>query len=283
MVSFSGVGLGLRRDFIDTFLSAETHPDFIEVAPENWMNFGGRHAKLLAQCVEKSPLLCHGLSLSIGGPHPLNLEFVQQIKDFLIQYQVPIYSEHLSYTNDGGYLYDLLPIPMTEAAVKYVAERILRVQDILGQRLVIENVSTYLMPNAEMSEADFMCEVIAQADCELLLDVNNVYVNSMNHGSNAYAFIEAMPKERIRYLHIAGHEQFSEDLLIDTHGAQVCDSVWTLLAYTYQVCGVKPTLLERDFNIPTWQELADELGTIKGLQKKHLDQQVKQPAHYLVG
>ncbi len=283
MVSFSGVGLGLRRDFIDTFLSAETHPDFIEVAPENWMNFGGRHAKLLAQCVEKSPLLCHGLSLSIGGPHPLNLEFVQQIKDFLIQYQVPIYSEHLSYTNDGGYLYDLLPIPMTEAAVKYVAERILRVQDILGQRLVIENVSTYLMPNAEMSEADFMCEVIAQADCELLLDVNNVYVNSMNHGSNAYAFIEAMPKERIRYLHIAGHEQFSEDLLIDTHGAQVCDSVWTLLAYTYQVCGVKPTLLERDFNIPTWQELEDELGTIKGLQKKHLDQHVKQAAHYLVG
>ena len=268
MVPLAGVGLGLRRDFIDTFLSAETHPDFIEVAPENWMGFGGRHAKLLAQCVEKAPLLCHGLSLSIGGPHPLNIEFIKQVKIFLQQYQVPIYSEHLSYTHDGGYLYDLLPIPMTEAAVKYVAERILRVQDILGQRLVIENVSTYLMPNAEMTEAEFVREVIEQADCELLLDVNNVYVNSINHGSDGYAFIQAMPKERIRYLHIAGHEQISENLLIDTHGAEICDSVWELLQYTYQICGVKPTLLERDFNIPSWQQLQYELATIKKIQQQ---------------
>lgn len=268
MVPLVGVGLGLRREFIDTFLSAETHPDFIEIAPENWMGFGGRHAKLLAQCVEKAPLLCHGLSLSIGGPHPLNIEFIKQVKTFLQQYQVPIYSEHLSYTHDGGYLYDLLPIPMTEAAVKYVAERILRVQDILGQRLVIENVSTYLMPNAEMTEAEFVREVIEQADCELLLDVNNVYVNSMNHGSDGYAFIQAMPKERIRYLHIAGHEQISENLLIDTHGAEICDSVWELLQYTYQICGVKPTLLERDFNIPSWQQLQYELATIKKIQQQ---------------
>lgn len=268
MVPLAGVGLGLRREFIDTFLSAETHPDFIEIAPENWMGFGGRHAKLLAQCVEKAPLLCHGLSLSIGGPHPLNIEFIKQVKIFLQQYQVPIYSEHLSYTHDGGYLYDLLPIPMTEAAVKYVAERILRVQDILGQRLVIENVSTYLMPNAEMTEAEFVREVIEQADCELLLDVNNVYVNSMNHGSDGYAFIQAMPKERIRYLHIAGHEQISENLLIDTHGAEICDPVWELLQYTYQICGVKPTLLERDFNIPSWQQLQYELATIKKIQQQ---------------
>ncbi len=268
MVPLVGVGLGLRREFINTFLSAETHPDFIEIAPENWMGFGGRHAKLLAQCVEKAPLLCHGLSLSIGGPHPLNIEFIKQVKTFLQQYQVPIYSEHLSYTHDGGYLYDLLPIPMTEAAVKYVAERILRVQDILGQRLVIENVSTYLMPNAEMTEAEFVREVIEQADCELLLDVNNVYVNSINHGSDGYAFIQAMPKERIRYLHIAGHEQISENLLIDTHGAEICDSVWELLQYTYQICGVKPTLLERDFNIPSWQQLQYELATIKKIQQQ---------------
>ena len=268
MVPLVGVGLGLRREFINTFLSAETHPDFIEIAPENWMGFGGRHAKLLAQCVEKAPLLCHGLSLSIGGPHPLNIEFIKQVKTFLQQYQVPIYSEHLSYTHDGGYLYDLLPIPMTEAAVKYVAERILRVQDILGQRLVIENVSTYLMPNAEMTEAEFVREVIEQADCELLLDVNNVYVNSMNHGSDGYAFIQAMPKERIRYLHIAGHEQISENLLIDTHGAEICDPVWELLQYTYQICGVKPTLLERDFNIPSWQQLEYELATIRKIQQQ---------------
>ncbi|OBY75194.1 HvfB family MNIO-type RiPP peptide maturase [Acinetobacter gyllenbergii] len=272
MAELLGVGLGLRREFIDEFINAESHPDFIEVAPENWMGFAGRHAKLLAQCVEKAPLICHGLSLSIGGPHPLNYEFIQQVKNFLQRYQVPIYSEHLSYTHDGGYLYDLLPIPMTQAAVKYVAERILRVQDILGQRLVIENVSTYLMPNAEMREAEFVREVLLKADCELLLDVNNVYVNSVNHGSDAYAFIDAMPKERIRYLHIAGHQQVEQNLLIDTHGAEISDPVWQLLGYTYQVCGVKPTLLERDFNIPSWQQLQDELTSIKNMQQEGRDE-----------
>ena len=270
MKVLKGVGLGLRRDFIETFLSLETHPDFIEVAPENWMGFGGRHAKLIEQCAEKSPLICHGLSLSIGGPHPLNVEFIQQIKAFLQRYQVGTYSEHLSYTNDGGYLYDLLPIPMTEDAVRYVSERILRVQDILGQKLVLENVSTYLMPHAEMSEAEFVAEVIKQADCELLLDVNNVYVNSINHDTNPYAFIEKMPSERIRYLHIAGHEQVSDQLLIDTHGAEICDPVWALLEFTYQQHGVKPTLLERDFNIPTWQEIENELAKIQRRQNQFL-------------
>ncbi|ENW92062.1 HvfB family MNIO-type RiPP peptide maturase [Acinetobacter dispersus] len=272
MAELAGVGLGLRREFIDAFLNADTHPDFIEVAPENWMGFGGRHAKLLGQCVEKAPLICHGLSLSIGGPHPLNIEFIQQVKNFLQSYQVQIYSEHLSYTHDGGYLYDLLPIPMTEAAVDYVAERILRVQDILGQRLVIENVSTYLMPNAEMREAEFVREVLLKADCELLLDVNNVYVNSINHGSDAYGFIDAMPKDRIRYLHVAGHEQVEKNLLIDTHGAAISDPVWQLLQYTYQVCGVKPTLLERDFNIPSWQQLQNELTSIKKMQQEGRDE-----------
>jgi len=272
MAELAGVGLGLRREFIDAFLTADTHPDFIEVAPENWMGFGGRHAKLLGQCVEKAPLICHGLSLSIGGPHPLNLEFIQQVKNFLQRYQVPIYSEHLSYTHDGGYLYDLLPIPMTEAAANYVAERILRVQDILGQRLVIENVSTYLMPNAEMREAEFVREVLLKADCELLLDVNNVYVNSINHGSDAYGFIDAMPKDRIRYLHVAGHEQVEKNLLIDTHGAAISDPVWQLLQYSYQVCGVKPTLLERDFNIPSWQQLQNELTSIKKMQQEGRDE-----------
>ncbi|WP_151716321.1 DUF692 domain-containing protein [Acinetobacter sp. TUM15071] len=272
MAELAGVGLGLRREFIDAFLNADTHPDFIEVAPENWMGFGGRHAKLLGQCVEKAPLICHGLSLSIGGPHPLNIEFIQQVKNFLQSYQVQIYSEHLSYTHDGGYLYDLLPIPMTEAAVDYVAERILRVQDILGQRLVIENVSTYLMPNAEMREAEFVREVLLKADCELLLDVNNVYVNSINHGSDAYGFIDAMLKDRIRYLHVAGHEQVEKNLLIDTHGAAISDPVWQLLQYTYQVCGIKPTLLERDFNIPSWQQLQNELTSIKKMQQEGRDE-----------
>lgn len=266
MIETAHVGLGLRREFIDDFLSAAYPPDFIEIAPENWMNFGGRHAKLLATCVEKSPLVCHGLSLSIGGPHPLNLEFIHKIKAFLNTYNVSIYSEHLSYSHDGGYLYDLLPIPMTQDAVRYVAERILRVQDILGQKLVIENVSTYLMPGAEMTEAEFIVEVIKQADCELLLDVNNVYVNSINHGTDAQAFICAMSQDKIRYLHIAGHAQVEDHLIIDTHGDAITDSVWQLLAFTYQQCGIKPTLLERDFNIPSWEELNKELKKIKTIQ-----------------
>lgn len=268
MPKLTGIGLGLRRDFISEFLSATEVPDFIEIAPENWMGFGGRHAKQLNACLERAPLMCHGLSLSIGGPHPLNLDFVHQIKKFLKQHDVMHYSEHLSYTNDGGYLYDLMPIPMTEAAVKYVAERILRVQDILGRKLVIENVSTYLMPNAEMSESDFICEVVKQADCELLLDVNNVYVNSVNHATDAFAFIQSMPQDKIRYMHIAGHEKVSENLLIDTHGSTICDAVWALLEFSYNIFGSKPTLLERDFNIPHWDEIQFELNHIQQLQNK---------------
>ena len=271
MHNLTGVGLGLRRELIDAFLRADQLPDFIEVAPENWMGFGGRHAKQFAACVERAPLICHGLSLSIGGPHPLNLEFVGQIKQFLKQHNALLYSEHLSYSHDGGYLYDLLPIPMTEAAVSYVAERILKVQDILGQRLVIENVSTYAMPAAEMTEAEFVVAVLQAADCELLLDVNNVYVNSINHGSDAQAFIRAMPPERVRYLHVAGHQQVSPDLLIDTHGAAIADPVWDLLGYTYQHIGVRPTLLERDFNLPTWFELQQELQQIRQIQQGYAD------------
>ena len=270
MSLLQGTGLGLRRDFIDEFLQANDAPDFIEVAPENWVGFGGRHAKTIAQCIEKSPLLFHGLSLSLGGPHPLNIEFLKQIKAFMHKHQVLAYSEHLSYSNDGGYLYDLLPIPMSMASVKYVADRIMQVQDVIGQRLVIENVSTYLMPHAEMSEAEFVIEVLKQADCELLLDVNNVYVNSINHSTDPYAFIQQMPKEKIRYLHIAGHEQVKPDLLVDTHGASVCNPVWDLLQYTYDTCGLKPTLLERDFNVPSWQELQIELNIIKHYQAEYL-------------
>ena len=271
MHNLTGVGLGLRRELIDAFLLAEQLPDFIEVAPENWMGFGGRHAKQFAACVERAPLICHGLSLSIGGPHPLNLEFVGQIKQFLKQHGALLYSEHLSYSHDGGYLYDLLPIPMTEAAVRYVAERILKVQDILGQRLVIENVSTYAMPTAEMTEAEFVVAVLKAADCELLLDVNNVYVNSVNHDTDAQTFIRAIPPERVRYLHVAGHQQVSPDLLIDTHGAAIADPVWQLLAYTYQQMGVRPTLLERDFNLPTWLALQQELQQIRQIQQGYAD------------
>ena len=264
-------GLGLRRSLVgplqDYLAEHESHPiGFLEVAPENWMHIGGRLAKQLAWFTERFPFACHGLSLSIGSPAPLDLEFVREVKEFLDRNNVLVYSEHLSYCSDGGHMYDLMPIPFTEEAVNWVAERILRVQDVLGRRLVIENVSAYLEPGKQMAEPEFVRAVLEAADCELLLDVNNVYVNSVNHGYDPHQYIASMPTERIRYLHVAGHYRESDDLLVDTHGAAVVDPVWDLLKFTYEQHGQKPTLLERDFNIPPVADLVGELNTIRAIQ-----------------
>lgn len=262
-----GAGLGLRRGLMAPLSEHEHLPvDFMEIAPENWIGLGGRLAHSLRSYTERYDFLCHGLSLSIGSPAPLDLNFVRQVKRFLDEHGVLAYSEHLSYCGDEGHLYDLLPIPFTDDAVNYVADRISQVQDILGQRLIIENVSAYAEPGKAMEEAEFVAAVLNKADCDLLLDVNNVYVNSINHGSDALAFIKAMPTERIRYLHVAGHFDEAPDLLIDTHGDAVKDIVWDLLKQTYEIHGVLPTLLERDFNFPAVEDLFAELEQIRSLQ-----------------
>jgi len=262
-----GAGLGLRRGLMAPLSEHEHLPvDFMEIAPENWIGLGGRLAHSLRSYTERYDFLCHGLSLSIGSPAPLDLNFVRQVKRFLDEHGVLAYSEHLSYCGDEGHLYDLLPIPFTDDAVNYVADRIGQVQDILGQRLIIENVSAYAEPGKAMEEAEFVAAVLNKADCDLLLDVNNVYVNSINHGSDALAFIKAMPTERIRYLHVAGHFDEAPDLLIDTHGDAVKDIVWDLLKQTYEIHGVLPTLLERDFNFPAVEDLFAELEQIRLLQ-----------------
>ncbi|MBQ0726456.1 MAG: DUF692 domain-containing protein [Thalassolituus oleivorans] len=262
-----GAGLGLRRGLMAPLSEHEHLPvDFMEIAPENWIGLGGRLAHSLRSYTERYDFLCHGLSLSIGSPAPLDLNFVRQVKRFLDEHGVLAYSEHLSYCGDEGHLYDLLPIPFTDDAVNYVADRISQVQDILGQRLIIENVSAYAEPGKAMEEAEFVAAVLNKADCDLLLDVNNVYVNSINHGSDALAFIKAMPTERIRYLHVAGHFDEAPDLLIDTHGDAVKDIVWDLLKQTYEIHGVLPTLLERDFNFPAVEDLFAELEQIRLLQ-----------------
>lgn len=263
----TGAGLGLRREMLPQLLeSVPAGIDFFEVAPENWIPFGGKLQKQFRQLTEQQRFICHGLSLSIGSPDPLDVIFLKQVKQFLREHNILLYSEHLSYCSGGGHLYDLMPIPFTQEAVQYVAKRIRQVQDILEQPLILENVSYYAAPGQQLSEQDFTLAVLAEADCQLLLDVNNIYVNSVNHGYNADAFLQAMPSERIAYYHIAGHFKQAEDLLIDTHGAAVIDPVWQLLAKAYQQHGVKPTLLERDFNIPDLAELGRELSQIKGLQ-----------------
>jgi uncharacterized protein len=265
----SGSGLGLRREMLDEVLLAPpAEIDFFEVAPENWIPFGGKLQKKFQRLAEQHRFICHGLSLSIGSPEPLDVVFVKQVKQFLRQYNISLYSEHLSYCSGAGHLYDLMPIPFTSEAVSYVAKRIRQVQDILEQPLVLENVSYYAAPGQQMSERDFTLAVLQEADCQLLLDVNNVYVNSVNHGYNAVDFIRAMPSERIAYYHIAGHFKEAEDLLVDTHGANVIDPVWQLLQQAYQCHGVKPTLLERDFNIPELNVLCQELTQIKTLQQQ---------------
>jgi len=264
----TGAGLGLRRSLLEALSSADDAVDFMEVAPENWINVGGRFGRQLREYTERYPLLCHGLSLSIAGPAELDWELLKNIKQFMRDHQVRCYSEHLSYCGDDGHLYDLLPIPFTGDAVRFVANRIRQVQDFLEQPLAIENISYYAAPQQELSEIDFICAVLEEADCHLLLDVNNIYVNSVNHGYNAEDFLAALPGERIAYGHIAGHFVEAEDLLVDTHGADVIDPVWRLLDSAYQHFGVFPTLLERDFNLPPVDQLLAEVNTIKTRQKE---------------
>jgi len=264
-----GAGLGYRRALMGSL--AEHSPDqvnFYEVAPENWIGLGGAMGKQFRAFTEQHDFVCHGLSLSIGSPAPLDEDFVKRVGKFMKQHDIKLYSEHLSYCGDEGHLYDLLPIPFTEDAVKHVVERIQRVQDIIGERIAMENVSYYAAPGQEMTEIDFVTAVLEQADCLFHLDVNNIYVNSVNHGYDAEAFLNAMPGERMQYIHVAGHYNEADDLIVDTHGADVIDSVWNLLEKTYERFGVIPTLLERDFNIPPMSELLVEVDKIVELQAK---------------
>ena len=260
-------GLGLRRALLDQLIEAPAGAfDFLECAPDNWIGVGGVPGDKLAMLSSRHPLSCHGLSLSLGGPDPLDMEFLGRTRDFLDRHHVALYSEHLSYCAAGGHLYDLLPIPFTPEAVRHVAARIARVQDALGRRIAIENVSYYAAPFQALGEADFVNAVLAEADCDLLLDVNNVFVNAINHGYDARAFIDAMPGDRIASIHVAGHYDEADDLKVDTHGAAVKDDVWDLLAHAYERHGVRPTLLERDFNFPPLAALLDEVERIRTLR-----------------
>ncbi len=246
---------------------------FMEIAPENWIPIGGSEGRQLRDFASQYPMILHGLSLSIGGPDPLDEAFIHNVKQFKREINSPLYSEHLSYCTDGAHLYDLMPIPFTPAAVQYVADRISRVQDILGERMAIENVSYYAAPGAEMSEIEFINAVLEKADCLLLLDVNNIYVNSINHRYDALQYLRALPGDRIAYGHIAGHHNEAADLIVDTHGATVIENVWDLLEAAYATFGVFPTLLERDFNFPPLEELLAEVARIDAIQHKYLPNQ----------
>lgn len=261
------VGLGLRRSLVDDLLvHRENVVDVLEVAPENWMSLGGWYAEALDELSRCYPMTAHGLSLSIGGYDPLDEDFIRGVRDFLERYGIDGYSDHLSYCNGEGHVYDLLPMPFNDEAVRHVAERVHRVQDILGRRIALENISYYATLDTAMSEDAFILAVLDAADCDLLLDVNNVYVNATNHGYDAERFIGSMPVDRVRGFHVAGHHR-EADLIVDTHGASVITDVWRLLDKAYDRFGVLPTILERDFDIPSLVDLAPELCAIRDAQR----------------
>ncbi|MEZ5560217.1 MAG: DUF692 domain-containing protein [Pseudomonadales bacterium] len=268
MPPVSGAGLGLRRGLLPELLDMDVGAvDFLELAPENWIGVGGRFGRQFRALAERFPLVCHGLSLSLGSPAPLDVAFLKQVRAFLDAHQVRCYTEHLSYcSDDKGHLYDLMPIPFTEEAVHYVAGRIRRTQDVLGRRIGIEHVSYYAAPGQQMRELDFINAVLAEADCDLLLDVNNVFVNSVNFDYDPHEFLSGIAGERTVYVHIAGHYVEAPDMRVDTHGAAVADPVWTLLRDAYARWGALPTLLERDFNFPPFEDLLGEVARIRALQ-----------------
>ncbi len=269
-----GAGLGFRRELIPALKAGVPSAiGFFELAPENWAGMGGSSARDLRFFTERYPFVCHGLSLSLGGPSVLDEALLRRTKSFMAEHRIELYTEHLSWCSDDGHLYDLLPIPFTEDAVKWVAARVRRAQDILGRRIGIENASYYLVPpDAEMSEAEFINAVIAESDCLLHLDVNNIHVNSTNHDYDALAFLDALPLERICYIHVAGHHVEPDGLLVDTHGAEVIDPVWSLLDAAYQRCGPMPTCVERDFNIPPLAALALEVEQVAAIMQRHAGQ-----------
>ena len=273
--SARGAGLGFRRELIEPLKCGVPEAiRFFEIAPENWAGVGGKSARDLRHFSERYPFVCHGLSLSLGGPAPLDEALLQRIRSFMAEHGVTLYTEHLSWCADDGQLYDLLPIPLSEKAVKWTVDRIARAQDILGRRIGIENASYYVAPpGAEMSEGEFISAIVREADCLLHLDVNNIYVNSRNFGFDPQAFMDSLPLDRTCYVHVAGHFVEADGLLIDTHGADVIDPVWSLLAAAYQRIGDIPTCLERDFNIPDLSRLTMEVELIARLQNATLQQQ----------
>ncbi|MCU0683143.1 MAG: DUF692 domain-containing protein [Polyangiaceae bacterium] len=259
-----GVGLGLRWPLLDDLLEAPPAGlGWLEIAPENYMRRGGRFADGLARCRERWPLVTHGLCLSLGGFDPLDGAYLRELRAFLESVETPWHSDHLCFgAVDGVALHDLLPLPFHEASVQRVVERVRRAQDALGVPLAVENVSAYAqMPGSIMSEADFVAEVVERAGCGLLLDVNNIFVNSLNHGFDPREALGRFPLGRVVQMHVAGHERVG-DRWVDTHGAPVRGEVLELLGLALAATGPVPVLLERDDNFPAWAELCAEFARI---------------------
>lgn len=279
---FEGFGLGLRPQHFPDILNPDQdglrpdgrHPgvDWFEIISENFAGVGGRPLHNLMAVRERYPMVMHGVSLSIGAPDPLDTDYLRGLKALADLIEPAVVSDHLCWTGAHGVnLHDLLPLPLNEETLDHVAARVRQVQDILGRRIALENASTYVAFTSDtMTEWDFLAELTQRADCDLLLDVNNVYVSAFNHGFNAADYLAAVPADRIRQIHLAGHES-NGDHIIDTHDAPVVDPVWDLYGDTVRRLGAVPTMIERDANIPPFEDLVAELSSARRIAARALD------------
>ena len=263
-----GFGLGLRTDHYETILQQAPRVDWFEAISENYIGGGspddraggGKPLRWLELIRERYPVVLHGVSLSIGGTDPLDREYLRQLRQLAARVQPAWISDHLCWTGvNGRNLHDLLPLPQTEEAVRHVATRVRQVQDSLGRQILLENVSSYAgFRHSTLKEWEFLHAIAEEADCLLLLDINNIYVNSVNHGFDARAYLHGVPARRVRQLHLAGHSSEGR-LLIDTHDHPVPEPVWALYEEAVELLGSVPTMIERDANIPPLAELVGEL------------------------
>lgn len=265
----TGVGLGLRAAFIERVERGEADGKvaFLEVAPENYMHRGGKAPRRLAAIAERFPIISHGLMMSLGSPDPLDDAYFAELRPFLDRVAAPWHSDHLCWSGiDGVLLHDLLPVPFTTASATRIADRVRQAQDRIGRPMAVENVSWYLQLGApQKDEPDFVVEVLERADCRLMLDVNNIFVNASNHGFDPYDWLRKVPLERVVQLHIAGHDRWEDDLIIDTHGNEVREEVYDMLAWVIERTGPKPVVLERDSDIPPLPTLLEEVARIDGV------------------
>lgn len=269
--SFLGYGLGLRPPHYQTVLDTQPEVDWFEIVSENFMVQGGRPLDYLDRIRERYPIVMHGVSLSVGGVDPLDWDYLRALRDLAGRIDPPWISDHLCWTGQGGYnLHDLMPLPYTEEAVRHVAGRVQQVQDYLGRRILLENVSSYVTYHqSEISEWEFLSAVVKEADCLILLDINNIYVSAVNHRFAPQDYLRGVPAERVQQFHLAGHTDYG-DLIVDTHDHPIVTPVWDLYSEALERFGPVATLIERDDNLPPLGELLDELRQAREVGKRVL-------------
>lgn len=265
--TLQGFGLGLRPEHYGDFLAQPQRVDWLEILSDNYLVPGGKPLYYLDAIREQYPLAMHGVAMNIGSCDALDWDYLRSLRALAQRVQPAIISDHLCWTGcDGRRLHDLLPLPYTEEAIRHVAARIRQVQDFLGRQLTIENVSTYVQAKAPLTEWEFVSAIASEADCLLLVDVNNIYVSSRNHGFDALTYLNTLPVARVQQIHLAGHTD-NDSHCIDTHDQPVCEAVWQLYRLAIELFGATPTMIERDDNIPALEDLLQELDTARALAR----------------